>query len=153
MKSKLSWDEYFIALAKVSALRSKDPNTQVGAVIVNDKNRVIALGYNGMPNGNDTDFPWQREADQAKDTKYPYVIHAEMNAILNATTPIEGASLYITHFPCSACAKLIAQTGIKKIIYTNDLYKDTEDGKISKQILKVSKIEIQQINDINLTIN
>lgn len=152
MDRKLSWDEYFIALAKVSAFRSKDPNTKVGAVIVNGKKRVIALGYNGMPNGNDTDFSWEREGQNSEDTKYPYVIHAEMNAILNATTPVDGATLYVTHFPCSACAKLIVQSGIKKICYTNDLYKDTEDGIIAKKIFKVSNVEIQQLSDIALTI-
>lgn len=146
---KLNWDEYFLSVAKISALRSKDENTKVGAVIINDKNRIIATGYNGMPLGND-DFPWDREAPETKDTKYPYVIHAELNAILNATTSVEGATLYVTLYPCSNCAKMLAQAGIKLIKYIDNKYEGTEDQLISKYILDTCGVKTQKIDDIKI---
>ncbi|CAC13451.1 DEOXYCYTIDYLATE DEAMINASE (DCMP DEAMINASE) [Mycoplasmopsis pulmonis] len=147
----IDWDEYFMLLAKVSSLRSKDPNTRVGACIINDKKRVIALGYNGMPLGNDF-FPWSKDAENEKDKKYAYVIHAELNAILNTTTLLENAVLYTTLFPCSNCAKTITQTGIKEIVYEQDFYHDTEDAWISRKIFKESSIKTRQIKQINIEI-
>ncbi|WKX02364.1 deoxycytidylate deaminase [Candidatus Mycoplasma mahonii] len=149
MKS-INWDEYFMALAKVSALRSKDPNTKVGATIVNKKKRVIGLGYNGMPSGND-DFPWSREGKHV-DTKYPYVIHAEMNAVLNAISNLEDSMLYVSLFPCSTCAKFLIQAGITEIIYENDKYKNTEDNLIAKDILKKSSITFRKMEPFELKI-
>lgn len=148
---KLEWNEYFLGVAKISALRSKDKNTKVGAVIVNPKNRIIATGYNGMPLGNDN-FPWEREGNSPKDTKYPYVIHAELNAILNATTSVEGSSLYVTLFPCSNCAKIIAQSGITKVYYTDDKYSDTEDTQTSKFILNTCGVSLEKIEDIKINL-
>lgn len=150
MKEKiiLNWDQYFMTLAKVSALRSKDPNTQVGTCIVNDKKRVVGLGYNGMPLGNDVDFPWSREGENESETKYSYVIHAEINTILNSTTPLFNTTLYTTLFPCSSCAKTIVQSGIKKVIYLNNFYEKTIDIQISKNILSISGVEIIKIDDI-----
>ena len=130
----LSWDEYFMSIAVISAMRSKDPNTQVGACIVKN-NRILSIGYNGTPNGfEDKFFPWGREG-QALKTKYPFVCHAEMNAISNfegIKKELEGSKLYVTLFPCNECAKLVIQNGIKEIIYLEDKYKETEGVKASK---------------------
>ena len=124
-KDYLSWDEYFMGIAKLSAMRSKDPSTQVGACIVSKDNRILSIGYNGAPNGfDDIYFPWDREGDYL-DTKYPYVCHAELNAISNYRgnkKDFEGAKLYVTLFPCNECTKLIIQNGIKEIIYSCDKY-------------------------------
>ena len=121
----ISWDEYFMAIAKLSAMRSKDPSTQVGACIVGADNRILSIGYNGTPNGfNDDEFPWNREGDNLN-TKYPYVCHAEMNAILNyrgSRKDLEGAKIYVDLFPCNECAKMIIQSGIKEVIYLSDKY-------------------------------
>lgn len=130
----LSWDEYFMGIAKLSAMRSKDPNTQVGACIVKN-NRIMSIGYNGTPNGfEDKFFPWGREG-QTLNTKYPFVCHAEMNAISNfegIKKDLEGSKLYVTLFPCNECAKLVIQTGIKEVIYLEDKYKETEGVRASK---------------------
>lgn len=146
----IDWDTYFMSLANISAMRSKDPNTKVGATLVNTSNRVIGLGYNGMPKGNDN-LPWNRKGE-LENTKYPYVIHAEMNALLNATVPVQNSRLYVSLFPCSACAKLISQSGIVEIIYSNDKYMDTTDNKISKNILKNSNVKIRKMNKIEIKI-
>ena len=134
-KDYLNWDEYFMGVAKLSALRSKDPNTQVGACIVSRDNRILSIGYNGAPNGfSDKYFPWDREGDRLS-TKYAFVCHGEMNAILNFRgnkKDLEGAKIYVDLFPCNECAKLIIQSGIKKVIYLFDKYKDTDDVKASK---------------------
>ena len=130
----LSWDEYFMSIAVISSMRSKDPNTQVGACIVKN-NRILSIGYNGTPNGfEDKFFPWGREGQTLK-TKYPFVCHAEMNAISNfegIKKELEGSKLYVTLFPCNECAKLVIQNGIKEIIYLEDKYKETEGVKASK---------------------
>lgn len=130
----LSWDEYFMSIAVISSMRSKDPNTQVGACIVKN-NRILSIGYNGTPNGfEDKFFPWGREGQSLK-TKYPFVCHAEMNAISNfegIKKELEGSKLYVTLFPCNECAKLVIQNGIKEIIYLEDKYKETEGVKASK---------------------
>ena len=134
----LSWDEYFMGIAKLSALRSKDPSTQVGACIVSDDNRILSIGYNGAPNGfNDDSFPWDREGS-ALDTKYMYVCHAELNAILNFRgnkRDLEGSKIYVALFPCNECAKAIIQSGIKEVIYLSDKYKDTPGCVVSKLML------------------
>ena len=133
----LSWDEYFMAVAKLSAMRSKDPNTQVGACIVSMENRILSIGYNGAPNGYDDDkFNWAREGEPL-DTKYLYVVHAERNAILNFRgnmKELEGSTLYVTWFPCNECAKEIIQSGIKEVIYLSDKYKDTDSVIASKRM-------------------
>ena len=111
----ISWDEYFMGLAHLSALRSKDPNTQVGACIVDENKKVVSIGYNGMPRGCvDAKMPWSREGD-FKSTKYAYVVHAELNAILNSPRSLKNTILYVSLFPCNECAKAIIQAGIKKI--------------------------------------
>lgn len=121
----LSWQDYFISLAHVSSLRSKDPSTQVGACIVDKKNRIVSLGYNGFPMGcSDEEFPWTKNSDDPLENKYAYVVHAEANAILNSNSDVKGCTLYVTMFPCNECAKLIIQSGIEKVIYTNDKYHD-----------------------------
>ena len=134
-KEYISWDEYFMGIAVLSSMRSKDPNTQVGACIVNKNNRILAIGYNGTPNGfEDKFFPWAREGENLK-TKYPFVCHAEMNAISNYKgdkKDLDGSKLYVTLFPCNECAKLVVQNGIKEVIYLSDKYKETEETIASK---------------------
>ena len=122
-KEYLSWDDYFMSIAKLSALRSKDPSRQVGCCIVEpDSKKIISIGYNGFPRGcPDNDLPWGKNGDWI-DTKYPYVVHAEANAIVNSYSPLKDCSLYVTLFPCNECAKLIIQSGIKKIYYENKEY-------------------------------
>ena len=137
-KDYLNWDEYFMAIAKLSSMRSKDPNTQVGACIVGRDNRILSIGYNGAPNGfDDKNFPWDREGSRM-DTKYAYVCHGEMNAILNyrgSRKDLEQAKIYVDLFPCNECAKLIIQSGIKEVIYLCDKYKDLDDFIISKRMM------------------
>nr|WP_233262774.1 cytidine/deoxycytidylate deaminase family protein [Mycoplasma sp. NEAQ87857] len=130
-------------LAKTSAFRSKDPNTQVGACIINDKKRVIALGYNGMPQGLDKIFPWDRDKEEGLN-KYPYVIHAEINAILNATVSVDQGILYTSLFPCSNCAKTIVQSGIKEIVYESNKYQGTTDQKIAQFIFDQTNVKTRQ---------
>ncbi|HIS61867.1 MAG: dCMP deaminase family protein [Clostridiales bacterium] len=129
----LSWDEYFMGVAMLAAMRSKDPGTQVGACIVDANNKILSIGYNGMPTGcSDDCMPWEREGDPLH-TKYLYVCHAELNAILNYNGgSLEGAKLYGTLFPCNECCKAIIQSGIKEIIYMSDKYADTDSVKASK---------------------
>lgn len=145
---KLDWDTYFMTLAKVSALRSKDPNTKVGTCIVNQDKRVIGLGYNGMPNGNDKDFPWENQAINEKDKKYAYVVHAEINAILNSTVSTKNSTIYTSLYPCSNCAKIIAQAGPKEVIYEDDKYHDTDDAKIARFIFEKTNIKTKKIDKI-----
>lgn len=137
-KNYLKWDEYFMAIVKLSAMRSKDPSTQVGACIISDDNRILSIGYNGAPNGYDDDkFPWAREGKNL-DTKYPYVCHAEMNAILNFRgnkKDLENAKIYVDLFPCNECAKIIIQSGIKHIVYLSDKYANSENNIASRKLL------------------
>jgi len=146
----LSWDEYFMSIVKLSEERSKDPNTQVGACIVDQNNRIISIGYNGMPNGvNDDEIPWDREGNPLE-TKYFYVCHAELNAILNNRNKnLEGCTLYVSLFPCNECAKLIIQSGIKKIVYFSDKYKDTDSTKASKIMFDKSGVSYVQYTPKN----
>lgn len=150
MNNNLSWEKYFLSLAKVTAMKSKDPSTKVGAVLVNDKNRVIGMGYNGMPLGDDT-LPWGREGKK-EDTKYPYVIHAEMNAILNAIKDVSGATLYVTMHPCPECTKFVIQAGIKEIVYIDDKYADTEDYQIAKKLINHIGIKVRKADDFNVEV-
>lgn len=140
-KDYISWENYFMGVASLSALRSKDPNTQVGACIVNDSKRIISIGYNGLPKGLDDDtFNWSNEGEFLN-TKYPFVVHAEANAILNATTSVNNATVYVTLFPCHECTKLIVQSGIKEIIYADNKYKDTESHQASLKMLDAAGIK------------
>lgn len=144
-KRVISWDEYFMGLAKISAKRSKDPNTQVGACIVNEDKKVVGLGYNGMPYGcNDEEYPWEREGG-VLDTKYAYVVHAELNAILNSITNLKGCTIYVSLFPCNECAKAIVQSGIRKVVYESDKYKGVDTNIVSKRILKDGGVELIQM--------
>lgn len=133
----ISWDEYFMAIAKLSSMRSKDPSTQVGACIVSLDNRILSIGYNGAPNGfKDDFFPWNRDKEPLE-SKYLYVVHAERNAILNfrgSRKELENAKIYVDLFPCNECAKEIIQSGIKEVIYLSDKYAHT-DGTIASKIL------------------
>lgn len=143
----LKWDEYFMGIAKLSSLRSKDPNTQVGACIVSKDNRILSIGYNGAPNGyEDKFFPWDREG-AFLDTKYPFVCHAELNAISNFRgnkKDLVGAKIYVTLFPCNECTKLIIQNGIAEVIYLSDKYKNTEEIKASKIMLESCNIKFTE---------
>ncbi len=141
----LSWDEYFMGLAHLSALRSKDPNTQVGAAIIDDNNRVVSVGYNGLPKGcSDDVFPWGREGGMLV-SKYAFVVHAELNAILNSPRPVRGCTIYVSLFPCNECAKAIIQSGIKKIVYESDKYIGTEGNIASKRMLEAAGVELVRI--------
>ena len=139
----ISWDEYFMGIAALSALRSKDPNSQVGACIVSKDNKILSMGYNGFPRGcSDEEFPWAREGNQI-DTKYPYVVHSELNAILNYRGgSLQGTKLYVTLFPCNECAKAIIQAGIKTVIYDSDKYDGTPMNIVSKQLLSAAGVEV-----------
>uniref|UniRef100_A0A8I3P7N7 Deoxycytidylate deaminase n=1 Tax=Canis lupus familiaris TaxID=9615 RepID=A0A8I3P7N7_CANLF len=125
----LEWPEYFMAVAFLAAQRSKDPNSQVGACIVNAENKIVGIGYNGMPNGcSDDHLPWERTAASKLDTKYPYVCHAELNAIMNKNSAdVKGCTMYVALFPCNECAKLIIQAGIKEVIFMSDKYHDSDE--------------------------
>ena len=132
----LSWDEYFMGIALLSAKRSKDPSTQVGACIVSPPNRILSVGYNGMPSGcSDDKYPWDREGAPLA-TKYLFVCHAELNAILNYRGgSLEGSRVYTTLFPCNECAKALIQSGVKEIIYMQDKYADTDSVIASKKMM------------------
>ena len=137
----ISWDDYFMGVALLAAERSKDPNTQVGACIVDDQNRILSTGYNGFPLGcSDDEFPWSRDGE-ATETKYPYVVHAELNAILNSRgKSLAGSKLYVALFPCNECAKAIIQSGIREVIYLSDKYKDTPLTKASRKMLETAGV-------------
>ncbi|WP_455539942.1 deoxycytidylate deaminase [Terrisporobacter sp.] len=138
----ISWDDYFMGISLLSGMRSKDPSTQVGACIVDKDNRIVSIGYNGFVNGcSDEDFPWEREGEFLE-TKYPYVVHAEQNAILNARgKSLEGCSIYVNLFPCHDCARNIIQSGIKKVYYIDDKYAHTDSTKASKYMFEKAKVE------------
>ena len=144
----ISWDEYFMGVALLAAMRSKDPNTQVGCCIVDAEKRILSTGYNGFPTGcSDDDFPWDRTGEE---TKYPFVVHAELNAILNAHGKnLVGARLYVALFPCNECAKAIIQSGIREVIYLSDKYADTPSTQASKRMLRsagviLTKLEVEK---------
>ena len=141
----ISWDEYFMGIAVLSGERSKDPNSQVGACIVSPDNKILSIGYNGFPTGcSDDVIPWDREGEFAN-TKYPYVCHSELNAILNYTgSTLKQSRIYVTLFPCNECAKAIIQSGIKEVIYLDDKYKDTDSVKVSKKMLDMAGVKYTQ---------
>ena len=145
-KDYLSWDEYFMGVAKLAALRSKDPNTQVGACIVDSNNVILSTGYNGFPIGcSDDVFPWARSASREEDTKYPYVVHAELNAILNAGgKDLRGSRIYVALFPCNECAKSIIQSGISEVVYLSDKYRDTPMTMASRRMLEMAGVKLRQ---------
>lgn len=140
----ISWDEYFMGVASLAAKRSKDPNTQVGACIVSNDNKILSIGYNGMPLGcNDDKFSWDR--DVTADNKYFYIVHSELNAILNYRGgSLEGSKMYVTLFPCNECAKAIIQSGIKEVIYWQDIYKDTREVIASKRMLRTAGVQLTE---------
>ena len=142
----INWDEYFMGIAMLAAKRSKDPNTQVGACIVSQDNIIISTGYNGMPKGcSDDVFPWERDGQQDM-TKYPYVVHAELNAILNANgRDLRGSRIYVALFPCNECAKAIIQSGVAEVLYLSDKYKDTILNMVSKKMLDAAGVKYTKL--------
>ena len=140
----VSWDAYFMGVALLSAQRSKDDNTQVGSCIVSPHNKILSMGYNGMPTGCDDDrMPWERKGTPL-DTKYLYVCHAEFNAILNATSSLKDGKIYVTLFPCNECAKAIIQSGIKEVIYISDKYSDSDSVIASKRMFDLCGIKYRK---------
>lgn len=137
----LSWDAYFMGIAILSGKRSKDPSTQVGACIVNEEHRIVSIGYNGLPAGcSDDDFPWDKEGAYL-DTKYPYVCHAELNAILNADMRrVRGCTVYTTLFPCNECVKALLQAGIRKIVYLTDIHHDQDAFVAARRLLDAAGV-------------
>jgi dCMP deaminase len=144
IKSSINWDEYFMGIAVLSSLRSKDPSTKVGACIVDKEHKVVSIGYNGMPRGiEEENLPWER--GEGLESKYLYVCHAEFNAILNTRNgaTLQGCSLYVTLFPCNECAKAIIQTGIKEIVYVSNKYKDTVTTQASIKMLNLAGVKLR----------
>ena len=143
----INWDEYFMGIAMLAAKRSKDPNTQVGACIVSPDNIIISTGYNGMPKGcSDDVFPWERSGEDETQTKYPYVVHAELNAILNANgRDLRGSRIFVALFPCNECAKAIIQSGVKEVLYLSDKYADTMMNLASKRMLDAAGVKYTQL--------
>ncbi|MDD3129148.1 MAG: dCMP deaminase family protein [Candidatus Izemoplasmatales bacterium] len=148
----IEWDEYFMGVAYLSAMRSKDDSSQVGACIVNQKNRIVGIGYNGFPIGcSDDELPWEKGNDFLN-SKYAYVVHAEPNAILNSSVDLEGSRLYVTLYPCNECAKLIIQSGIKEVIYLTHKYPEDPVFIASKRLFEMAKIKVRKLENYNLRI-
>lgn len=149
-KDYISWDEYFMGVAMLAGMRSKDPNTQVGACIVSLDHKILSIGYNGFPLGcSDDEFPWAREGEPLEN-KYFYTTHSELNAILNYRGgSLEGSILYVSLFPCNECAKAIIQSGIKTIVYDEDKYKNTPGVIASKRMLKAAGVEFRKYEHTN----
>ncbi len=147
----ISWDEYFMGVAKLAACRSKDPNTQVGACIVSPDDIIISTGYNGMPKGcSDDEFPWNRDGEI---NKYPFVVHAELNAILNANgRDLRGSRVYVALFPCNECAKAIIQSGVKEVVYLSDKYNGTSGNIASKRMLDAAGVKYTQLKSATKSI-
>ena len=147
----ISWDEYFMAVAKLAGMRSKDPNSQVGCCIVSADNKILSMGYNGFPRGcSDDRFPWARENPDPLKTKYVYVTHSELNAILNYRGgSLEGSKLYVSLFPCNECAKAIIQAGIRTVIYDDDKYDNTPSVMASNRMFQAAGVEFRQYNRSN----
>ena len=140
----ISWNEYFMGLALLSGKRSKDPTTQVGACIIDEDKKIVGIGYNGFPLGSsDDNMPWGKQGDFLE-TKYPYVVHAELNAILNSIKSLKGCVVYVTHFPCNECAKAIIQSGIKKVIFMEDKYPDACETQVAKIIFELAKVDLEK---------
>lgn len=149
----ISWDDYFMGIAMLAAKRSKDPNTQVGACIVSgecsdglNSNTILSVGYNGLPIGcSDDEFPWDNKGELLE-TKYPFVVHAELNAILNARgKSLQGSKLYVALFPCNECCKAIIQSGIREVIFLSDKYAETDTVKASKRMFSASGVKLTQL--------
>ena len=141
----INWDEYFMGVALLSEKRSKDPNTQVGACIVTEDKRIVGLGYNGLPRGcSDDEFPWEREGEFLN-TKYPFVCHAELNAILNSTKSLKDCIIYVALFPCHECSKAIIQSGIKEIVFLSDKYSGTDSDLASKRMLDAAVVTYRKL--------
>ena len=149
----ISWDEYFMGVAILASQRSKDPSTQVGACIIDEDKRILSTGYNGFPQGcSDDEFPWNRDENEGE-TKYQYVVHAELNAILNASgKKLSGAILYVGLFPCNECAKAIIQSGIKEVVYLSDKYHGTPSMTASRKMLDAAGIKVRQIKPTKASI-
>ena len=148
----ISWDEYFMGVAILSSKRSKDPSTQVGACIVNNDKKIVGIGYNGFPIGiNDDEFPWGKNGNYVE-TKYPYVVHAEPNAILNATTSLKDCTIYVTLFPCCECAKLIIQSGIKEIVYISDKHSHDDSTIASKRLFEAAGVKLRQFREMDVIV-
>ena len=146
----ITWDEYFMSVAMLAGMRSKDPNSQVGACIVSEDNKILSMGYNGFPKDcSDDEFPWARQGDELN-TKYFYVVHSELNAILNYRGgSLEGSTIYVSLFPCNECAKAIIQAGIKRIVYDSDKYDGTPSVVASKRMLKAAGVVMQKYEHTN----
>eukprot|EP01031_Cornospumella_fuschlensis_P025860 gene25860-31228_t len=142
----MPWDDYFMAVSFLSAMRSKDPSTQVGACIVNEEKRIVGIGYNGFPKGcSDDELPWDREGDNELETKYPYVCHAEVNAILNKNSAdVKGCTMYVALFPCNECAKVIIQSGIQEVVYMSDKYAAKPTMIASRKMFNLSRVALRQ---------
>ncbi len=142
----IGWDDYFMGVSLLAANRSKDPSTQVGACIVSDDNRILSTGYNGFPQGcSDDDFPWNRDESQGE-TKYNFVVHAELNAILNAGgKSLTGSRIFVSLFPCHECAKAIIQAGVKEVVYLSDKYNGTASDNASKRMLNAAGVKLTKI--------
>ena len=149
-KDYISWDEYFMGVAVLSGMRSKDPNTQVGACLVSEDHKILSMGYNGFPTGcSDDEFPWEREGEPLEN-KYFYTTHSELNAILNYRGgSLEGATIYVTLFPCNECAKAIIQSGIRRIVYDSDKYETTPAVVASKKMLNAAGVVLQRYEHTN----
>ena len=145
-KDYIDWESYFMGVAILSSKRSKDPVTQVGACIVNNENRIVSIGYNGLPNNcSDDKFPWDKVGSLLQ-TKYAYVCHAELNCILNRETSIKDCKMYVTLFPCNECAKAIIQSGIKEVIYLDDKYINSEQSVAAMQMFQSANVKITKFN-------
>ena len=144
-KDYISWDEYFMGVAILAAKRSKDPNTQVGACIVSPDNIILSTGYNGFPKGcSDDEFPWDREGEE---TKYPFVVHAELNAILNSNgKSLRDATIYVALFPCNECAKAIIQSGIRQVVYLSDKYASSPATQASRRMLSAAGVACRRLH-------
>ena len=150
----LSWDQYFMGIAKLSSMRSKDPNTSVGACIVGKDNKILSVGYNGMPQGcSDDEYPWEREHSDPLETKYLYVCHAELNALLNYTgTNLQGAKVYTTLFPCNECTKALIQSCSCEFRYGEDKYANTASVIAAKKMMASSGVTYRQYENLHNTI-
>ncbi|KAB2908778.1 MAG: dCMP deaminase family protein [Ignavibacteriales bacterium] len=148
-REPISWDECFMQMAHLIAMRSKDPNTRAGAVIVDENKVIVGLGYNGFPRKiREEELPWERTG-AFTETKYAYVVHAEANAIYNSNKPVKGCTLYATLFPCNECAKTIIQNGISKVIYESDKYHDDPIWVASRKLFDLAGIEYVQFEPNN----
>jgi len=153
MNEIISWDDYFMNVAKLSAKRSKDPNTQVGCCIVNDEKKIVGVGYNGMPRGCvDEDFPWPVREGKLHETKYAYVVHAELNAILNSISSLKGCTLYVSLFPCNECTKSIIQSGIKEIVFEDNKYEGKDFDLAAKKMIQASGVKVRQFKAKEITL-